>query len=89
MDKAKHRTGQRLSLKGQLCTVRYIGPVADKPGTWLGVEWDDPERGKHDGTHNGVKYFECKSVTATVIRNGGLELTIQAEILPRRLQHLF
>lgn len=54
-----HYVGQRLSLKGQACTVQYVGAVADKPGTWLGVEWDDPGRGKHDGTHDGTKYFEC------------------------------
>ncbi len=52
--------GDRLSLKGQLCTVRYVGPVADKAGTWLGVEWDDPARGKHNGTHNGRAYFTCR-----------------------------
>jgi len=53
--------GQRLSLKKQTCTVRYIGPVADKNGEWLGVEWDDASRGKHDGTHNGTSYFRCRS----------------------------
>jgi dynactin complex subunit len=53
--------GQRLSLKGQSCTVRYIGAVADKNGEWLGVEWDDASRGKHDGTHNGTSYFTCRS----------------------------
>ena len=26
-------------------------------GDWLGVEWDDPSRGKHDGSHNGQRYF--------------------------------
>lgn len=52
--------GERLSLKRQLCTIRYIGAVADKLGEWLGVEWDDSDRGKHDGTHNGVRYFTCK-----------------------------
>ena len=29
-------------------------------GEWYGIEWDDPDRGKHDGTHEGVKYFECR-----------------------------
>ena len=28
-------------------------------GVWLGVEWDMPSRGKHNGTHDGVKYFTC------------------------------
>lgn len=52
--------GQRLSLKRQTCTVRYIGSVADKSGDWLGVEWDDASRGKHDGTHDGTSYFRCR-----------------------------
>jgi dynactin complex subunit len=42
--------------------VRYVGVVADKPGRWLGVEWDDPVRGKHDGTHDGVTYFTCNEL---------------------------
>jgi len=53
--------GQRLSLKGQTCTVRYVGAVAEKKGEWLGVEWDDASRGKHDGTHDGTSYFKCRS----------------------------
>lgn len=52
--------GQRLSYDGLVCTVRYAGEVAGTSGTWLGVEWDDSTRGKHDGSHKGVKYFECK-----------------------------
>lgn len=57
---SSHHIGQRLSFDGALCTVRYIGPVADTQKDWLGVEWDDPSRGKHDGEHKGVKYFSCK-----------------------------
>jgi dynactin complex subunit len=60
MKPGEHYLGQRLSLKGQTCTVRYVGTVADKPGSWLGIEWDEPNRGRHNGTHEGVKYFECK-----------------------------
>ncbi|KAM9792236.1 tubulin-specific chaperone E [Neosynchiropus ocellatus] len=36
-----------------------MGPVPPTKGVWLGVEWDDPERGKHDGSHEGVHYFTC------------------------------
>ena len=45
-------------------TVRYVGPVAtSKEATWVGVEWDDPLRGKHDGAiiKDGViRYFQTK-----------------------------
>ncbi|KAI5207473.1 hypothetical protein E4T39_01867 [Aureobasidium subglaciale] len=53
--------GKRLSTKGERCTVRYVGEVKGKSGQWLGVEWDDPTRGKHSGTHDGVEYFKCRS----------------------------
>ena len=52
--------GRRLSYSGARCTVRYIGQVEDTKGEWLGVEWDDDSKGKHDGSHNGVKYFTCE-----------------------------
>lgn len=42
-------------------TVRYVGRVDGQDGVWVGVEWDDATRGKHDGSTSGVRYFECKS----------------------------
>ncbi|KJX96226.1 tubulin-specific chaperone e like protein, partial [Zymoseptoria brevis] len=65
MSEPSYHIGQRLSLKGQLCTIRYIGPVSDKAGEWVGVEWDDTSRGKHNGTHQEVRYFECRSSSQT------------------------
>ncbi|KJZ78425.1 hypothetical protein HIM_02463 [Hirsutella minnesotensis 3608] len=59
------RVGQRVSYGGALCTVRYVGDVAGTTGSWLGVEWDDASRGKHDGSHNGVRYFSCLSKSPT------------------------
>jgi tubulin-specific chaperone E len=29
-------------------------------GNWVGVEWDNKDRGKHDGTIDGIKYFETR-----------------------------
>ena len=54
--------GRRLSYSGSLCTVRYCGPVQGTKGDWLGVEWDDPTKGKHSGEHDGVKHFECEVI---------------------------
>ena len=56
---SNHYLGQRLSYDRALCTVRFIGEVQGTKGEWLGVEWDDSERGKHAGEHNGVRYFTC------------------------------
>ncbi|KAL4972529.1 hypothetical protein BDW66DRAFT_120830 [Aspergillus desertorum] len=50
---------QRRAYDGNLCTIRYVGNVEGTSGEWLGVEWDDPTRGKHSGQHNGVRYFTC------------------------------
>jgi len=55
-----YHVGQRVSFKSALCTIRYIGPVEGIEKEWLGVEWDDPKRGKHNGENNGKKYFSCK-----------------------------
>ncbi|XP_068606628.1 tubulin-specific chaperone E isoform X2 [Brachionichthys hirsutus] len=52
--------GRRVSCGGERATVRYVGPVPTTPGLWIGVEWDHPERGKHDGSHGGVRFFTCR-----------------------------
>ncbi|OCK78795.1 RNI-like protein [Lepidopterella palustris CBS 459.81] len=62
---AQFYNGKRLSFDGQLCTVRYYGAVKGTKGEWLGVEWDDPERGKHSGENGGIRYFECLSKSST------------------------
>jgi hypothetical protein len=57
--------GQRRSYAGGLCTIRYQGPLPSLKGEWLGVEWDDPTCGKHSGTHEGYRVFECLSSSPT------------------------
>ncbi|KIW12951.1 hypothetical protein PV08_08138 [Exophiala spinifera] len=57
--------GQRRSYGGALCTVRYQGPLPGLKGEWIGVEWDDPTRGKHDGQQEGIRLFECLSPSPT------------------------
>lgn len=53
------KVGSRLSFNSDLCTVRYIGSIPPWSVTAYGVEWDDPERGKHSGMLNGIRYFDC------------------------------
>ena len=53
--------------KSRLLKVEYIEVQVQRSshlscppqGAWLGVEWDDPSRGKHSGTHEGKRYFTC------------------------------
>lgn len=54
--------GQRIRVHtNHTATVRYVGEVDGHPGdVWVGVEWDDPSRGKHDGSLDGRRYFVCR-----------------------------
>lgn len=49
----------RIRLNGYPGTIRFVGEVRGTRGTWLGVEWDDPSRGKHNGEKDGIRYFSC------------------------------
>jgi len=42
-------------------------------GTWLGIEWDDGMRGKHNGIVDGKRYFQTqKPMAGSFIRPGKL-----------------
>ena len=51
--------GLRISYMNHIGTIRFSGPVEGTSGTWMGIEWDDPKRGKHDGSKDGKRYFKC------------------------------
>ncbi|KAF5357752.1 hypothetical protein D9756_001444 [Leucocoprinus leucothites] len=51
--------GRRMSYMGEIGTIKFIGPVKGTSGIWLGIEWDNPKRGKHDGAKDGQQYFTC------------------------------
>ncbi|XP_078397826.1 tubulin-specific chaperone E isoform X1 [Cetorhinus maximus] len=55
--------GRRIIYRDEYGTVCFVGTVSSAAGIWLGVEWDNPERGKHNGTHEGVQYFQCSHPT--------------------------
>ncbi|KAL7293924.1 hypothetical protein TKK_0012654 [Trichogramma kaykai] len=54
----KSRVGDRIESDGYIGTVKYVGAVGVTPGEWLGIDWDDHTRGKHNGIYEGIKYFE-------------------------------
>ncbi|KAF8965202.1 hypothetical protein BDZ97DRAFT_1904102 [Flammula alnicola] len=64
MESRAPSVGARISHNGHLGTIKYVGPVDNTPGLWLGVEWDSPDRGKHDGNKDGKQYFTCRFKTS-------------------------
>lgn len=46
---------QRILIDKHKATVRYVGPIIGYNGTWIGLEWDDVSRGKHDGSVKGQR----------------------------------
>lgn len=57
--------GTRISLAGSRGTIRFVGHVNNAQGVWLGVEWDEPDRGKHNGVKEGKQYFSCRWVASS------------------------
>uniref|UniRef100_A0A0N5AEQ6 Tubulin-specific chaperone E n=1 Tax=Syphacia muris TaxID=451379 RepID=A0A0N5AEQ6_9BILA len=49
--------GCRVDVNGNRGTVKYIGLIDGHQGNWVGIEWDDCNRGKHDGSVAGKRYF--------------------------------
>jgi dynactin complex subunit len=45
--------GDRVHVDKRNASVRYVGSIDGQDGTWVGLEWDDESRGKHDGSHSG------------------------------------
>lgn len=45
--------GDRVQVDKKNASVRYVGSIDGQDGTWVGLEWDDESRGKHDGSHSG------------------------------------
>jgi dynactin complex subunit len=53
------QVGTRLQVDKHSATVRYVGEVAGQEGIWVGLEWDDASRGKHNGSYKEKDYFSC------------------------------
>jgi hypothetical protein len=61
--KVDNPVGRRIEYQKACGIVKYCGPLlhGDKKEPdqiWLGVQWDDVTRGRHNGTVENVKYFE-------------------------------
>ncbi|XP_012522074.1 tubulin-specific chaperone E isoform X2 [Monomorium pharaonis] len=67
----KYEILSRIECDGYRGTLKYVGPVGNTKGEWLGIDWDDSTRGKHNGTYEGVEYFQARhSTSGSFIRPG-------------------
>ncbi|KAJ3101220.1 hypothetical protein HDU97_001571 [Phlyctochytrium planicorne] len=84
--------GQRLeTLEGFRGTIKYHGvlppppPGSDEPTkgpVWLGVEWDDPTRGKHSGDYKGIQVFTTRIPgSASFVRTDSSKTRFQRQFL--------
>lgn len=79
---ASFKLGQRVfdPVEKARGTVKYMGQIDDTKGSWVGVDWDNPDRGKHDGSHNGKRYFETATPTSgSFVREGKISSGISFE----------
>ncbi|XP_055695398.1 tubulin-specific chaperone E [Lutzomyia longipalpis] len=61
----------RIKVSNDYGTVKFFGEIKGYSGLWVGVEWDDPRRGKHSGCVNEIQYFETTCPNAgSMIRPG-------------------
>ncbi|XP_050506565.1 tubulin-specific chaperone E [Diabrotica virgifera virgifera] len=56
----EYKVGKRIECNDNFGSIKYVGPVEGYPGNWLGIDWDDKDRGKHNGTVNGIRYFHAR-----------------------------
>lgn len=61
VDSSKPKLNSRVQIGDCKATVKYVGEVKDQTGTWIGLEWDNPDRGKNDGSIGGSQYFRCQN----------------------------
>merc|ERR1719195_1614747 len=54
-------------------TVRFVGQVHFQPGTWVGIQYDEPT-GKNDGSVGGTRYFSCQDKYGGFVRPATVEV---------------
>lgn len=64
MKEAAVKVGDRIEYKKARGYVRYIGQLPGKDKLWVGIDWDDANRGLHDGSYKDISYFSAHSATS-------------------------
>ncbi|CAB4393162.1 unnamed protein product [Rhizophagus irregularis] len=63
-------------------TLRFLGPIDNKSGTWAGIEVDVPGTGKNDGSAFGKSYFTCPPNSGIFTLSSKLTKSKEADDIP-------
>ncbi|KAI9306592.1 hypothetical protein BJ944DRAFT_238618 [Cunninghamella echinulata] len=76
------RIGERVIVDsmGIVGTLRFLGSIHKKNGTWAGIELDIPGTGKNDGSVDGLQYFSCPPKTGIFCSANKVDSIDQDEI---------
>lgn len=88
------RIGQRFECDGHKGIIRYVGCLekSKNPNAiYAGVAWDDCTRGKHDGVHEGKRYFSCTPGCGSFVHPEKLNLGVSflSAVKDRVRTHIF
>ncbi|KAA3675762.1 tubulin-specific chaperone E [Paragonimus westermani] len=56
--------GGRVVHEEHFGTIYYVGELPNSTDVWLGINWDNPNRGRHNGTYKGHQYFRAETETS-------------------------
>lgn len=62
----RFKVGERVIVGKDRGTIRYIGKINGYESDWIGIDWDDEERGKNNGMVNGQFYFNARLILLAV-----------------------
>jgi dynactin complex subunit len=62
-----------LNARDQPLTLKHVGSLAHRSGTWYGIEYDDPSLGRHSGVYEGTRLFYTRRNGSGSFIKGGLK----------------
>lgn len=66
--KYQYQIGDRIQVSGEIATVKFVGQLpSGSSDAWIGLEWDNTDRGKHSGEFQGTRYFTTRCVEKDII----------------------
>lgn len=54
---------------------RFVGTTEFAPGKWVGVELEEGQVGKNNGSVNGKEYFKCTGNRGLFVRSAQLQVS--------------